>query len=110
MPDGPAPGVERRETGASNVQGMEGAIGSAPREDCEIYGAANAVALEHAVIALVRVMTTVAPEAAARIPATMTGLSELTLGDDPSHQLARRLTNEFASRLSVMIEDWTPRA
>ena len=103
-------GVVRRDTGESNLQGLDGAAGEAPREECEIYVAANAVALEHAVIALVRVMATVAPEAAARIPETMTGLSETTLGDDPAHQLARRLTNELASRLSVMIEDWTPRA
>lgn len=77
--------------------------------DSANYAAANAVALEHALIALVRALAVTAPDAATRIPATMTGLSELTLGEDPQHQLARRLTNELAARLSVMIEDWTPR-
>lgn len=88
--------------------GIEGSL-HCKNDPCPDYAAANAAALEHAVIALVRVMPTTAPEAAARIPGTMTGLSELTLGDDPAQQLARRLTNELASRLSLMIEDWSPR-
>ena len=89
----------KRHSLASSSEGLDANV---------MFVAANAVALEHALIALLRGLVSASPQAAATVPETMRALAALTRTEEPAHQLASAMTDELAARFSVMIDDWSP--
>lgn len=75
--------------------------------DDGILGEANVVALELAMLAIVRCLCVARPDVAISIPLTMRAFGALLDDNGTEQSCAGTMTDQLASRLAMVIEDWT---